>query len=61
MLGLQFVVVSLHLVTGWRIPFIVPTGAIILSLVCATLVSTAAGYVPARAAGRLLLTQQQTD
>lgn len=55
MLGAQFVLVSLHLITGWRIPFLVPIGAALLSVVCATLVSAAAGYVPARAAGRLLL------
>jgi putative ABC transport system permease protein len=57
MLGFQFVVVSLHLITGWRIPFVVPTGAAIASVVCATLVSTLAGWVPARTAGQMLLRQ----
>jgi len=57
MLGFQFVAVSLHLITGWRIEFILPVAAATVSVVCATLVSAAAGYVPARAAGRLLLRQ----
>jgi putative ABC transport system permease protein len=61
MLGVQFVVVSLHLITGWRIPFVAPVGAAVVSVVCATLVSTAAGYVPARTAGRLLLRQPASD
>jgi len=61
MLGFQFVVVSLHLITGWRIPFVVPMGVAMLIVVCATLVSTAAGYVPARTAGRLLLRHHESD
>ena len=61
MLGVQFVVVSLHLITGWRIPFVAPAGAAVLSVVCATVVSTVAGYVPARAAGRLLLRHPESE
>lgn len=61
MLGFQFVTVSLHLVTGWRIPFIVPVGAAIASIVVATFTSAAAGYVPARAAARLQAKQRSLD
>ena len=60
-LGAQIVLVSLRLVTGWRMAFHVPWGQVALGVIAATFVSAVAGYVPARTAARLRISQRSMD
>jgi putative ABC transport system permease protein len=61
LLGAQALGVGLRLATGWRMPFEVPVGPILSSVVIALFVSAVAGYVPARAAARMTARQQSLD
>jgi putative ABC transport system permease protein len=59
--GAQIVLVSLRLVTGWRMPFVVPVWPLVFAVVMATAVSVAAGWWPARQAANLRLGQRSVD
>jgi putative ABC transport system permease protein len=61
MLGAQFILVALVLITGWRMPFTAPVVPVVTSVLIAICVSAIAGYVPARAAARLSARQQSLD
>lgn len=61
MVSLQIVTVALRLVTGWRIPFTLPIGPLLVGVAAAALVSAIAGWVPARAAARVTAWQQSVD
>jgi putative ABC transport system permease protein len=57
----QFVVVSMRLLTGWRLPFSLPVLPLLGAASLAVLVSSLAGWVPARAAARVQARQQSPD
>jgi putative ABC transport system permease protein len=59
--GAQIVLVSLRLVTGWRMPFVVPFWPLVFAVVMATAVSVLAGWWPARQAANLRLGQRSVD
>jgi putative ABC transport system permease protein len=59
--GSQIVLVSLRLVTGWRMPFVVPVAHLVVAIVIASLVSAAAGLLPARRAADLAVLQRSVD
>jgi putative ABC transport system permease protein len=61
MLCFQFVVVTMRLLTGWQIPFVLPGWPVAAGVVGAALIAAAAGYVPARVAARLEARQQSPD
>jgi ABC-type antimicrobial peptide transport system permease subunit len=61
MLSGQFVVVSMRLLTGWRLPFSLPVLPLLGAASLAVLVSSLAGWVPARAAARVQARQQSPD
>jgi putative ABC transport system permease protein len=61
LLGSQIVLVSLRLVTGWRMPFVVPVWPLVFAVVMATAVSVLAGWWPARQAANLRLGQRSVD
>jgi putative ABC transport system permease protein len=59
--GAQIVLVSLRLVTGWRMGFVVPFWPLVFAVVMATTVSVLAGWWPARKAANLRLGQRSMD
>lgn len=61
MLGVQFIHVSLELITGWRMPFAARPAPILTTMILAVVVSGLAGYVPARAAATLSMRHQSLD
>jgi putative ABC transport system permease protein len=54
MLGAQIVLVSLRLVTGWKMSYTPPLGLLLPGAIVVILVSALAGRVPGRLAGRLV-------
>ena len=61
MLSGQFVVVSMRLLTGWRLPFALPLVPLLGGVCLATMISSLAGWIPARVASRLEARQQSLD
>jgi putative ABC transport system permease protein len=61
MVSAQIVTVALRLVTGWRVPFTLSLGPLLAGVTAAALVSALAGWVPARAAARVMAWQQSVD
>jgi putative ABC transport system permease protein len=59
--GSQIVLVSLRLVTGWRMPFVIPTTHLIATVLIAAVVSALAGVLPARRAADLTVGQRSVD
>jgi len=59
--GSQIVLASLRLVTGWRMPFVIPVGNLVVAIVIATVVSALAGIYPARQAADLSVGQRSVD
>lgn len=53
MFGVQMVGWALRALTGWRMPFLVPTGAVIGMVAGCVLISTLAGWIPARMSDRV--------
>jgi putative ABC transport system permease protein len=61
MLGAQMVLVSLRLITGWRIPFVQSTALLVVGVAGATVVSALAGWAPARVAARVAVAPRNPD
>jgi ABC-type antimicrobial peptide transport system permease subunit len=61
MLFAQFVTVTMRLLTGWRIPIVLPLAPLVAGVGVAGLIAAAAGWVPARVAARLEARQQSLD
>jgi putative ABC transport system permease protein len=61
MLCFQFVVVTMRLLTGWRLPFVLPIWPLAGGVLGAAVIAAAAGWVPARLAARLEARQQSPD
>ncbi len=61
MLFTQFVVGTMRLLTGWRIPVVLPILPLLAGVVAAGVVAAAAGWVPARLATRLDARQESLD
>lgn len=61
MLSAQFVLVSMRLLTGWRLPFHLPVLPLCGAVLGAGLISAIAGWVPARAAARLDTSHHSLD
>jgi putative ABC transport system permease protein len=59
--GSQIVLVSLRLVTGWRMPFVVPVWSLVVAILVAAIVSALAGIYPARKAADLSVGQRSLD
>jgi len=61
MLFTQFVVGTMRLLTGWRIPVVLPVLPLLAGVVAAGVIAAAAGWVPARLAARLDAKQESLD
>jgi putative ABC transport system permease protein len=61
MLFTQFVTGTMRLLTGWRIPIVLPVLPLLAGVVAAGVIAAAAGWVPARLAVRLDARQQSLD
>jgi putative ABC transport system permease protein len=59
--GAQIVLISLRLVTGWNMPLVVPVWPLVGAVVIAAAGSALAGFVPARRAAQLGMTQRSLD
>lgn len=60
-LGADAIAWSLRLLTGWRIPLYVPHAQLLAGIVAATVVSAAAGWVPARVATHVSVGTRSVD
>jgi len=61
MLSWQFVTVSMRLLTGWSIPFVLPLAPLLVGACLASALSAFAGALPARAAARVQTSQLSLD
>jgi putative ABC transport system permease protein len=61
MLFTQFVAGTMRLLTGWRIPIVLPILPLLAGVVAAGVIAAAAGWVPARLASRLDAKQESLD
>jgi putative ABC transport system permease protein len=61
MLFAQFVIVTLRLLTGWRIPIEFPAAPLVAGVFAAGGIAALAGWVPARVAARPEARQQSLD